>query len=547
MRRPGLPVCFGGIVLALAAETTLDGWDQPSRWLPDLAVGLTLLTCGLVAGRLRPGWWSGWLLTAAGVVWFLPNFSGAGPALVGPLAATLLFVHRGPLLHLVLAYPQGRTSSRPLQATIAGAYVATIAQAFWPQPLLPVGVAVVVLVVALGRYVAGSRADRRARLVALAVALAWAVLIGGAALTQALAPAPGQDDHLLLEYEASVGLVAIALTFGLRSTGWDRALVTDLVVELGAASGGGLRGELAAVLGDPGLEVGYWVDETASYVDADGQPLALRIDGDGDGDGRSTTVIQVEGRPIAVLLHDASDPADPGLVAAVADAVRLVAAHYRLQVEVRDRVTEVQASRLRILAAADEERRRLEARVREGALTRLEALTSLLDRAQATARGPGLVAQVDAARGQLARTQEDLQRLAHGIHPSSLAQRGLGAALLDLTADSAVPVTLAASTTEAPPAVAAAAYYICSEALANAVKHSAATGVTVTLTSPPGLLVVEICDDGRGGADPARGSGLQGLVDRVAALGGTLEVASPQGRGTRLVAAIPTSAPPDAG
>ncbi|MEO6511185.1 MAG: ATP-binding protein, partial [Nocardioides sp.] len=103
------------------------------------------------------------------------------------------------------------------------------------------------------------------------------------------------------------------------------------------------------------------------------------------------------------------------------------------------------------------------------------------------------------------------------------------------------------ATVEAPPAVDAATYFVCSEAIANAVKHSAATGVIVTLGSGPGELVMEISDDGRGGADPLGGTGLQGLVDRVAALGGTLEVTSPHSGGTRLVAAFPTSWPGEAG
>ncbi len=543
LARPGVPAWVAGILFGLAAETALNGWREPGRGLPDFFVGVTLLSCGLVAGRWRPGWCSGWLLTVAGFAWFVPNFSNAEFLGVGHLAAALLFAHRGPILHLVLAYPQGRTRSRALQAGVAGGYAVAIAQVFWPQPLLTSCAAVAVLAVALGRYVVGSRADRRSRLVALVAALAWAGVSGVEIVTLALAPGRQQDDLLLYAYEAAVAFLALGLTLGLRATGWDGPLVTDLVVELGVGPGGDLHGELAGVLSDPGLEVGYWVDETASYVDAQGRSLVLAA----DDDSRSTTAINVDGRPVAILVHDASDQADPGLVRAVSDAFRLVSAHDRLELQVRDRVADVRASRLRILTVADAERARLEALVRDRALTRLSEVTTLLERAEASAQGAGLEAHVDAARHQLVRTQEDLQRFARGVHPRTLVRQGLQAALRDLTIDSEVPVTLVGPVVKAPPAVEAAAYYVCSEALANAIKHSNATGVALRVASPPGMLVVEIRDDGRGGADPARGSGLQGLMDRVAAVGGTLEVTSPRGGGTRLVATLPTSAPADAG
>ncbi|MEO5661883.1 MAG: ATP-binding protein [Nocardioides sp.] len=541
MTRPGFIVWSAGVVLGLAAEGTLGRWDEPGRWLPDLAVGLTLLCCGLIAGRWRPGSWAGWLLMAAGFGWFLPNFSDTWPEGVGLLAAALLFVHRGPLLHLVLAYPNGRTSSRPVQAAVAIAYVAAVAQAFWPQPVLALAVAAMVLVVTLRLYAAGSRPEQRARLVALAMAVAWFVLTAGEALAQRLGPSRRLDDHLLLVYEGGVGLIALGLTYGLRTTGWDRTAVTDLVVELGAASGRGLRAELATVLGNLGIAIGFWADEAGAFVSADGHPLPL------DDDSQTLTNIELDGRPVAVLLHAAASPTDAALVEAVRDAVRLVAAHDLLLVTVDDRIADVRASQLRILATADEQRHRLETRVSEGALSRLGDLADLLGRAQDEAGVPAVAAQVEAARTQLMRTEEDLRRLARGIHPRTLAHRGLAAAVLELAADSALPVTLEGSAVEVPPAIQAAAYFVCSEAVANAVKHSAATAVNVRLASPPGQLVVEISDNGRGGADHQRGTGLHGLMDRVAALGGTLEVSSPTDGGTRLIAAFPTSGSDDAG
>ena len=143
---------------------------------------------------------------------------------------------------------------------------------------------------------------------------------------------------------------------------------------------------------------------------------------------------------------------------------------------------------------------------------------------------------------QLARTQEELRRLARGIHPRELSERGLAAALASLARDVPLPVKLAVSAAGDPPAAAACAYFVCSEALANVAKYAAASHVTVSVRSDPGGTTVEVEDDGVGGADPGRGTGLRGLADRVETLGGTLTVDSPPGRGTRLVAVIPHGA-----
>jgi signal transduction histidine kinase len=363
-------------------------------------------------------------------------------------------------------------------------------------------------------------------------------MICGEELARGLSRGDPLDAELLAGYELSVAVVAVILTLGLRQTSWQQALVSDLVVELGAAPRGGLRGELAAVIGDPRLEIGWWIEETASYVDDDGRPLSVGL----EGDDRSVTPVLRDGRPVAALVHDPAVLTDPALIEAVAAAVGLVAANARLRAEVRERVADVAASRLRIVQAADEQRRLLEAKVHECALRRLNQLAALLDDARATAHGERTPQQVDAARERLARTGDELRRLARGLHPRDLASSGLAATLTELADESALCV-LVEGTASASPDVEAAAYFVCSEALANATKHSRATTVTITLTSREGALVVEVADDGVGGADPANGTGIQGLEDRVRALRGTLEVVSPPAGGTRVVAVLPSSAP----
>ncbi len=147
--------------------------------------------------------------------------------------------------------------------------------------------------------------------------------------------------------------------------------------------------------------------------------------------------------------------------------------------------------------------------------------------------------QVARAQDQLVETLEELRRLAHGLHPRVLSEHGLGGALAALAKDFAVPVDVRVTGTQLPQPVAVVAYFVCAEALANVAKYAGASCVTVAVTAGEGRVRVEIADDGVGGADPAHGSGLRGLADRVETFGGTLQVESLRGRGTRIAAEIP--------
>jgi PAS domain S-box-containing protein len=202
---------------------------------------------------------------------------------------------------------------------------------------------------------------------------------------------------------------------------------------------------------------------------------------------------------------------------------------------------ELEASRARIVAAGDEERRKLERNLHDGAQQRLVSLSLSLRLAQGRIRSDPAGAEdlLEASREELAQALEELRELARGIHPAVLTDRGLEAALEALAARSPLPVEIKGASCELPAPVEAAAYYVVSEALANVTKYAQASAVEVTVERMNGVAVVEVADDGVGGADPLRGSGLRGLADRVAALSGELDVASPPGAGTRVRAEIP--------
>jgi signal transduction histidine kinase len=202
---------------------------------------------------------------------------------------------------------------------------------------------------------------------------------------------------------------------------------------------------------------------------------------------------------------------------------------------------ELEASRARIVAAGDEERRKLERNLHDGAQQRLVSISLSLRLAEGRIRTDpeGAGELLDASREELAQALEELRELARGIHPAVLTDRGLDAALEALAARAPLPVEIKGASCELPAQVEAAAYYVVSEALANVTKYAQASGVEVTVERTNGIAVVEVADDGVGGADPVRGSGLRGLADRVAALSGKLDVDSPPGAGTRIRAEIP--------
>ncbi len=515
-------VVVAAIALGVAAEWAAFEVADVRRWLPDLLVGWVLVGCGLVGAARRPASRTGALLVAAGLTWFFGNFAGQ-----------LVYLHRGFLVHLLVVYPAVAASSRTTRAAIAGGYLASVTPIAWEHGPTSVALAAALLgYVALDyRRTAGSR--RRARRQALWATAGLAAVLAAGALARATLPLDTVSRPSLLAYQAALCVIAVGLLAGLLTPDLDRVDVTDLVVELGTERTPGLRAALSRALGDPSLDVGYWYD--GGFVGADGRPLGLPH----PGSARTVTFVEHEGARVAALVHDPAALEDRQVWEAVETAARLAAANGRLQREVRNRVVDLEDSRSRILRTGDEERVRLERRLHDGAERRLLEVATMLDRGRRSATASATSELVVGAEDQVRRALEELRRLARGIHPRLLSEAGLEAALRSLAGGFPVPVELEVGTPRLPAHVEAAAYFVCAEGLANVAKYAQASRARVSVVAGETHLTVVVEDDGVGGADPARGSGLRGLADRVAILGGTIRVESPAGCGTRLAAELP--------
>jgi signal transduction histidine kinase len=261
------------------------------------------------------------------------------------------------------------------------------------------------------------------------------------------------------------------------------------------------------------------------------------------GEALAATPLERDGVRLGALLHDAALREEPELLDAVAAAGRLALHNERLALEVGAQLADAQASRRRIVEAGDAERRRLERDLHDGAQQRLVALLlelRALERRSGEAGDVALADALDELAGGLTDALAEVRRLARGIRPPVLEEEGLGPALRALAARCPLPVEVDARLARRHPAVVeSAAYFTAAEALANALKYAGASRVELSAHDADGALVLAVRDDGRGGADPAAGSGLAGMADRLAALGGTLVVDSPAHRGTTIVARLP--------
>jgi signal transduction histidine kinase len=318
-----------------------------------------------------------------------------------------------------------------------------------------------------------------------------------------------------------------------------RGAVAGLVVKLGEpGASAGLAEALARALNDPSLSLGYWLPAESRYVDIEGRPVSLPT----PGSGRMHTIVERDGQPVAVLLHDPALQHNTELVDSVCAAAGLTLENERLQAELRAKLAELQESRARLVEATEAERRRIERNLHDGTQQRLVSIAMSLGLLESKLPGdPGPARPIASeARAALMAALDELRELTAGIHPTILAERGLPVALEELCDRAALPAQLqVVLDRRLSDQVEGAAYFVVSEALANAAKHSHASAVRVTAVRAGEQLTVEVTDDGIGGAAAGAGTGLRGLADRVEALGGRLTVSSPPGRGTRLIAEIP--------
>ena len=337
---------------------------------------------------------------------------------------------------------------------------------------------------------------------------------------------------------AALSLAPIAFLVAFLDSRLARSSVGELFVDLEAdPAPTDLRDALARALGDPSLTLAYWLPDYGCYSDSEGRLIELP----GPESGRTTTLIQQGSSQVAALLHDPALNDEPELLAAVTAAAGIAIENGRLHAQLRAHLVELRASRARIIDVGQKERQRLERNLHDGAQQRLIALSLELSALERRLEDdPEARASLDQARREIAISLEELRDVARGLHPAVVSGHGLEIALEQLAARAPVPVRLVVQLDgRLPEPLEVAAYYLVSESLANVGKHAHATSATVAVSRVDGEVIVEIVDDGGGGADTELGSGLRGLADRVEALGGRLRVWSPEGGGTRVRAEIP--------
>ena len=540
----------GGALSAGASETEV-GVDLAVAWSFAVAAAVAL---GRPALRR-----TGVLMAATSATWFVGYLELASSPLLWSAGWLLGSVYLAVLTHLVLSFPEGRVWSRSARVVVWAAYAATVATPllagfFEPEArnlllLRPdralaeeiarganaIGLAIVISleVLVVLRLLRLRGVGRRVALPLLIGALlatpifafrSLVGMLGDVELRDRLEPA-----DQLVQILVPLGFFAGLLWSRLRRTG-----ASSLVVDLRDGGVDTLRDRLALALGDPTLEVAYWLEDRDGYIDAAGRQVELPPP-----HGRAITTVLAGGAPVAVLVHDPALLDEPSLVESVCATAGLVLENEQLAAEVRAQLDEVRASRARIVAAADDERRRLERDLHDGAQQRLVGLSLKLRLAQAGA-DPVTTATLTRAQDDVEEALAELREFARGVHPSVLREDGLDAAVEALARRSSVPVDVRKTLgVRLPDPVELAAYFFISEALTNVSKHASASEVSIELERSDGLLTIVVSDDGIGGADQRKGSGLAGLADRLAALDGTVNVDLSVLKGTRLVARIP--------
>ncbi len=331
--------------------------------------------------------------------------------------------------------------------------------------------------------------------------------------------------------------VAVSLPLGVvAGIVWSRLRrpeASELVVELRTEAAASMRERLARALGDPTLDVAYRLGD-GRYVDATGRPIELPQRAD-----RAVTAVIAGGEEIAALVHDPALLDEPALVESVRATAGLVLENERLAAEVRSQLAEVRASRGRIVAAADAERRRIERNLHDGAQQRLVTLSVALGLEVARADAAA-TAVLSRAQDEVEQAIAELRELARGIHPTLLRDEGLEAAVEALARRTPLPVTVRSTVRDRlPNPVELAAYFVAAEALTNVVKHASASEASVLLEREPEALRVTVRDDGVGGASITADSGLAGLRDRLEALDATLVIESEPAQGTTVYAEFP--------
>ena len=551
-----------GIAVALAFGS--DHVDEPGiRSALLVWVVLPYVLAGLVAWWRRPESRFGPLMVTAGFATFLSALQWSNQAL--PYTIGLLFdlLPAVIFLHVFLAFPSGRLERRPEQWLVGVGYF--VAVGFQLAKMLlgggdPNNLAGVVTETAAANTVEDVQLVTLSAVLLTGIVLlvirrrgpvrplrpSVALLVDSFALglvamaVLLLAGAFAWPSFATIQRIAFgvIGLAPVAFLIGLLNARLARSGVADLLVQLHAdPSPAELPGLFARALRDPSLELAYWLPEFGAWADLEGRPVELPA----EGSGRAATLVERDGVRLAALIHDPSLNEERELLDAVSAAAGIALENGRLQAELRARLEELRGSRQRVVEAGQEERKRLERNLHDGAQQRLVALALDLRMLERRLGGdPDSRAQIDRMRNEIALSLDELRDIAHGLHPAVVTGHGLEVALESLVAHAPLPVQLNVELDErVDEPVEVAAYYVVSESLANIGKHAQASRATVAVARTDSELVVEIVDDGVGGADTEAGSGLRGLADRVEALDGRLRVWTPHGGGTRVRAELP--------
>ena len=551
--------CWGVLVLVASAS----GRDETTTGIAfSAAVGGSYLVTGVIAAYRRPDVPAvriGLLMVLVGIGWFAEDVQITMDPAVHTAGLLVRSASAAFLVHLLLAFPDGLLRTRADRVITTASYAAVFGLVpvstlgfttlnsnlllVWPLPYETVarGVDVVqlvigaaVVVVLARRWVTSTRPARRV----LAPLLLVGLLGGAASVLDALLGTGISWHHNVLVGITHAAMLALPLAFltGVWRVRLGRTSVAELLVRMPGSPPGQLRELLAKALGDPSLQVGYHRPEHDDYVDADGRPVPL---------DRAFTPVDRGGRRVAVLLHDPTLRDDHHVLTAVASVAALELDNQRLTAEVRSQLAEAKASRARIVAAGDLERRRVERDLHDGAQQRLvtAALTLRLAR-QRLSPDDDVDELLRRTADGLEEALAELRELARGIHPSVLSDLGLMPALRALAGRSPQPVELIETDLpRLPDLVAATAYFVAAESVTNALKHAAASHIRIEVEVRDRALRLAVGDDGTGRADPALGTGLTGLRDRVSAVDGALTVRGEPDAGTTVTAVLPLEWP----
>jgi len=537
-----------------------------------LAVGWGFIGAGLFAWSRRPDSSLGSLMVATGFAWFVSALSTSDIPLVFSIGAMWGSIYVVTAMHVLLAAPEGRLSPGDRRIIRAGYLLVTLGvvplfvffdpatqcdgcpdNVFLIEPsktavdvvgtaINLIGVVLIAFVLRslVRRWRSATRSERRlyAPMYAAGIALMVAV-IAQLALQSAGSEGGALDAAFLVSLVPFALVPYLFVGAFLRTRFIQSGAVSQLMTQLAEAPRtGGLRDALADALDDPTLELVYWLPEGRRYVDFRGRPYELPE----DDPRRAIHAVTRDGQCVAAIIYDATLQEADEHVRAVGAAASLALQNERLDAALRAKVDELRRSRERMLKIGLEERRRLERDLHDGAQQRLVAMALNIRLARAKLNEDPIAADrlLESAGAELDSALEELRELARGIHPAVLTDRGLGTALETLASRAPVPVELAQLPDgRLPEAVELAAYFVVAEALTNVAKYAHATHAKVEVARANGRLMVEVEDDGIGGANPENGTGLRGLADRIAVLEGRLEIDSETGSGTTVRAQIP--------